>query len=264
MLTSTGARTRLAARPVPQNPNPIRSAFPFFVFCPSTTESPTPTLLFAEASCRQGAHQRTHHRHLLLAARQALAHQVVRRHRQVPFLQRHIGAKAIEERQLEVRRLAQRTVWADLYTVTAEDTAIQRERVAFQRALGHHQRPGRTDLHTGATRDAVRIVQADIERRGDNRVEAFAEHTVAVGTNHVMADAHALRTVDALVGIAQDEAVRQVQLVVVIIARLTVMEAVIRQAMLEAVLLQVTLPGGRAGALQTPRRLPLRLLGQVA
>jgi len=107
--------------------------------------------LFAKASWRQWTYQGTHHRHILLAARQALAHQEVRRNRQVGLFQRHIRAEAVEERQLEVWRLAQGTVRTDLYAVTTEDTAIQREGVAFQRALGHHQRTGRTDLHTGTT-----------------------------------------------------------------------------------------------------------------
>src|SRR5260370_34103083 len=79
-----------------------------------------------------------------------------------------------------------------------------------------------------------------------------------------MTDTPALRTVDACVGIAQDKPVRHIKLVVVIIARLTVMEAVLRQAMLNAVLLQITLPCCRAGALQTPSRFTLGLLLQVA
>src|SRR5258708_25942827 len=107
--------------------------------------------LFAQASWRQWTHQGTHHQHILLAARQALAHQEVRRNRQVGLFQRHIRAEAVEERQLEVWRLAQVTVRTHLYPVTTEDTAIQREVVAFQRALSHHPRTGRTDLHTGST-----------------------------------------------------------------------------------------------------------------
>jgi len=94
-------------------------------------------------------------------------------------------------------------------------------------------------------------MQADIERRGHDSIEALTEHAVTVRTNHVVTDTHALRAVDALVWIAQDEAVLHVNVVVVIVARLTVMEAVIGQSMLDTVLLQVTLPGCRAGALQT-------------
>ena len=86
-------------------------------------------------------------------------------------------------------------------------------------------------------------MQTDVERCGHDGIEALPEHAVAVRANHIMADTHALCTVDALVGIAQDEAMRQVHIIIMIVRRLTVMEAVIRQAMLDTVLLQVTLPG---------------------
>src|SRR5581483_4900440 len=79
-----------------------------------------------------------------------------------------------------------------------------------------------------------------------------------------MADAHALRAVDALVGITQDEAVRQVRLVVMVVTRLTIMEAIIRQAKLDAVLLQVTLTGSGTHALQAASRLTLGLFLQVS
>src|SRR5258708_24774815 len=94
--------------------------------------------LFAQASWRQWTYQGTHHRHILLAARQALAHQEVRRNRQVGLFQRHIRAEAVEERQLKVWRLAQGTVRTDLYVVTTKDTVFQREAVYVQRALVHH------------------------------------------------------------------------------------------------------------------------------
>src|SRR5260221_11122848 len=103
-------------------------------------------------------------------------------------------------------------------------------------------------------------MQAEIERREQDSTEALTEHAVTVRTNHVVTDTHALRAVDALVGIAQDEAVRHVNVVVGIVARLTVMEAVIGQSMLDTVLLQVTLPGCRAGALQTTTRFSLSRL----
>src|SRR5579875_136592 len=226
--------------------------------------SPASPLLFADAAWRQRAHQRTHHRQILLAARQALSHQVVRSVRQVILLQRDILAEAMEEGQLEVRRLAKRAMRADLNAVAAEDTAIKREGVARQVALGHHQRTGRADLHAGAAGNAVRIVQADVKRRRDDGIEALAEHAVAVGADHVVADAHALRTVDALVGIAQNEAMRQIHIVVVVVARLAIMEAIIGQAVLDAVLLQVALTGSRAGALQAAARFTLGLLAEIA
>src|SRR5579875_2871956 len=194
--------------------------------------SPASPLLFADAAWRQRAHQRTHHRQILLAARQALSHQVVRSVRQVILLQRDILAEAMEEGQLEVRRLAKRAM--------------------------------RADLHAGAAGDAVRIVQADVKRRRDDGIEALAEHAVAVGADHVVADAHALRTVDALVGIAQNEAMRQIHIVVVVVARLAIMEAIIGQAVLDAVLLQVALTGSRAGALQAAARFTLGLLAEIA
>src|SRR5260370_8001012 len=97
-------------------------------------------------------------------------------------------------------------------------------------------------------------MEAHIERRGHDRIDAVPEHAVTVRTNHVVTDTHALRAVDALVWIAQDEAVRHVDVVVVIVVRLTVMEAVIVQSMLDTVLLPFTLPARRPAALQTTTR----------
>ena len=51
-------------------------------------------------------------------------------------------------------------------------------------------------------------MQGDVEGRRNDGVEALTEHAVAVGANHIVADAHALCTVDALVWITQDEAMR--------------------------------------------------------
>ena len=83
--------------------------------------------LFANAARRQRTHQRTHNGQGFLAAWQALAHQVVRRIRQIILLQSDIFPKAIEERQLKVGRLPQCSMRADLDTITAEDTAIKGE-----------------------------------------------------------------------------------------------------------------------------------------
>ena len=114
--------------------------------------------LFSNASRWQRTYKWTHYRDILLTSRQALAYQVVWSNCKVALLQRDIRSETIEKRQLEIRRLAQSAVRADLYAVTAEDTAVQREGVAFQGALGHHQRSCGTNLHAGATRHAVCIV----------------------------------------------------------------------------------------------------------
>ena len=117
-----------------------------------------PYTLFSNTSWRQRTYKWSHYWQILLTSRQALAYQVIRSNSKVTLLQRYIGAEAIEERQLEIRRLAQCSVRTHLYTVTAEDTAIQREGIAFQGTLGHHQRSSWADLHAGTARDAVRIV----------------------------------------------------------------------------------------------------------
>ena len=54
------------------------------------------------------------------------------------------------------------------------------------------------------------------------------------------------------------------KLVIVVVARLAVVEAVVFEVVLEAVLLQVALPRRRAGALEAAARLALRLLLRVA
>src|SRR6184192_2428493 len=93
-----------------------------------------------------------------------------------------------------------------LDAVAAEDTAVESESITVQSSLGHHQRPRRADLHACSTGYTVGIMQAHVEGRRNDGVEALTEHAVAVGANHIVAHPHALRTVDALVGIAQDEA----------------------------------------------------------
>src|ERR1019366_4784916 len=107
-------------------------------------------------------------------------------------------------------------------------------------------------------------MQADVKWCRDNGIETLTEHAVAVRPNHIMADTHTLRTVDTLVGIAQDKAVRQVQVVVMVVAWLSIMEAIIGQSVLDTIFLQVTLSSRRTGALQTPCSFSLSLLLQIA
>ena len=92
-------------------------------------------------------------------------------------------------------------------------------------------------------------MQADIERRRNNGIEALTKHAITVGADHIVTDAHTLGTVDALVRIAQNEAMRQVHIIVMVVAGLTIMETVIGQAMLDTILLQIALSGSRAGTL---------------
>ncbi len=155
----------------------------------------------------------------------------------------------ITGRQLEVGGLTKGTMGAHLNAVSTEDTAIECECITCEVAFRHHQGSRGADLDARAAGDAVGIMQADIERRGDNRVESFPEHTVAVGPDHVVTDAHTLRAIDTLIGITQDEAMRQINLIVMVVAGFAIMEAIIRQAVLDAIPLQVTLACSRAGAL---------------
>jgi hypothetical protein len=53
---------------------------------------------------------------------------------------------------------------------------------------------------------------------------------------------------------------RHVKAIVMVILGLTIMETVVLQVVLQAIALQVTLPGGRTGALQAPASLALGLL----
>src|SRR5258707_10397891 len=113
--------------------------------------------LFAQATRRQ--RPRDGHgaqRSVLAAAWHTLAHQERWGARQVVHLHVHIAAEAVVEGELEVRRLAQCAVRADLHTVAAEDAAVEREVPAHELALRHHQRAGWADLHAGAARDTVR------------------------------------------------------------------------------------------------------------
>src|SRR6266700_5783508 len=220
--------------------------------------------IFTNTAWRQRAHQRAHHGQVFLTTRETLPHQVIRCRSQVALLQCQIGTEAIEEGQLEVGRLAQCAMRTDLDAVATEDTAVESEGITVQSSLGHHQRTRRTALHACPTGYTIGVMQANVEGRRNDGVEALTEHAVAVGANHIVAHPHALRTVDTLVGIAQDEAVRQVNFVVVIVARFTIVEAVISQAVLDAILLQVTLAGRGAYTLQAAPRLAFSLFLQIA
>ena len=149
------------------------------------------------------------------------------------FLREHRAAEAAVRRELEVRRLAERAVRADLDAVAAVDAAHDVELVGLEIALAHHQRAGRARLGAGAARHAVGVRQRDVPRRRHDRVVAAAHQSVAVRADHVAADAHALRAVDALVQVAEDEVVAEVVLVVVIVDRLGAVEAVVGEAVLD-------------------------------
>ena len=81
-------------------------------------------VLLPDPPRRQRPDQRAHHGQVLLAAWEALAHQVVGCNGQVAFFKRDIGAETVEERQLEVGGFAERAVRADLHAVAAEDAAV--------------------------------------------------------------------------------------------------------------------------------------------
>ena len=88
------------------------------------------------------------------------------------------------------------------YAVSTEDTTIKSKSISFQSALSHHQRSCRANLHTGATRHTVRIVQADIEWCRDYRVKALTKHTITVWANYVVTNSNTLGAINALIGIA--------------------------------------------------------------
>ena len=79
-----------------------------------------------------------------------------------------------------------------------------------------------------------------------------------------MTDADTLRAVNTLVGVTQNEAMRQVRVIIMIIGWFTIVEAVVGESMLDAILLQVALTSRGTGTLQTTCSLTFGLLSQVA
>src|SRR5437867_3393318 len=180
------------------------------------------------------------------------------------FLPDDRRADAAVGRDLEVRRLPEGLVRADLDTVAAENASVDVELVRLEVALAHHERPGRAGLGARAAGDAVGVVERRVPRRRDDGVVADAHEAVAVRADDVFADAHALRAVDALVEVAKDERVREVVLVVVVVGRLAAVEAVRGEAVLDGLALQVAAAHVRAHALEAPRRLLRGLLARIA
>src|SRR5204863_6580939 len=147
--------------------------------------------------------------------------------------------------------LAERAGRARLDAVDAVDATHDVELVRLQIALAHHQRTGRAGLGARAARDAVGVLQGHVPRRRDDRVVPDAHEAVAVRSDHVAADANALRAVDALVEVAKDEVMTEVVLVIVVVNGLRAVEPVFGQAMLQREPLQMAAPDIRADALET-------------
>ena len=162
-----------------------------------------------------------------------------------------IGAALVAE--LEVRTAAKRVVGARVDADAAEDAAALVDVVLLQHARLGHQRAGRARLRAAAAGDARRGVEAHVERRRDQRVEAGPHEVVAGGADDLLAHVGAATAVDAARGLAQDERVRVVADVVVVDAR-------------EAVLVDAAVAEAAALGLERPERRPVldALAAQVA
>ena len=83
--------------------------------------------LLAQPPRRQRAHNRIGAKRAIFAPpRNTLANEERRSSRQIVHLHVHVAAEAVVEGQLEVGRLAERAMWADLDAVATEDAAVER------------------------------------------------------------------------------------------------------------------------------------------
>src|SRR5664280_635468 len=130
-------------------------------------------------------------------------------HRLLPA---HVG-------QLEVGAAAERVVWAGVDADAAQDAAALVHLVFLEDPRLRHQRARGARLGAAPARDARRVVQAHVERRGHERVEADPHEVVAGGPHDLGADVGAAAAVDAARRLAEDERVAVVADVVVVRAR---------------------------------------------
>ena len=125
-----------------------------------------------------------------------------------------LGAAGV--RELEVGAVAERVVRARIDADPAQDAAALVDLVLLEDARLRHQRAGRARLRAAAARHARRVVEAHVERRRDERVEADPHEVVARGADDLGADVGAAAAVDAARRLAQDERVAVVADVVVV------------------------------------------------
>ena len=140
-----------------------------------------------------------------------------------------------------------------------------------------HQRAGRARLRAPAAGHARRVVEAHVQRRRHQRVEADAHEVVAGGADDLGAHVGAAAAVDAARRLAQDERVAVVADVVVVDAREPVLghaavagalverglERLERRPVLDPQPAQVAEPDRLARALEAAGRLGHRLAARV-
>ena len=186
-----------------------------------------------------------------------------------------LGAARVGE--LEVGAVAQRVVRAGVDADAAQDAAALVDLVLLEDARLGHERAGRARLGAAAAGHARRVVEAHVERRRHERVEADAHEVVAGRADDLRADLGAAAAVDAARRLAQDERVGVVADVVVVDAGEPVLghapvagalvvlrlERLERRPVLDAQAAQVAEADRLAGALEAAGRLGHRLLAGV-
>ena len=180
-------------------------------------------------------------------------------------------------RQLEVAAVAERVVRAGVDADPAQDAAALVDLVLLEDARLRHQGAGRARLGAAAAGHARRVVQAHVERRRDERVEADPHEVVAGRADDLGADLGAAAAVDAARRLAEDERVGVVADVVVVDAGEAVLghapeagalvvlrlERLERRPVLDPEAAQVAEPDRLAGALEAAGRLGDDLLAAV-
>ena len=127
-------------------------------------------------------------------------------------------------RELEVAAVAEGVVRAGVDADPAQDAAALVDLVLLEDARLRHEGAGRAGLGAAAAGHARRVVEAHVERRRHERVEADPHEVVAGRADDLRADLGAAAAVDAARRLAQDERVGVVADVVVVDAG----EAVLR------------------------------------
>ena len=124
--------------------------------------------------------------------------------------------RARRVRELELGAVADRVVGARVDADAAQDAAALVDLVLLEDARLGHQRAGRARLRAAAAGHARRVVEAHVERRRDQRVEADPHEVVARRAHDLGAHVGAAAAVDAARRLAEDERVGVVADVVVV------------------------------------------------
>src|SRR5664280_2056871 len=127
-----------------------------------------------------------------------------------------LGVAAVGVGELVVLTVAEGIVWTGVHADAAQDAATLVDVVFVKNPRLGHERAGWACFGAAAAGDARRVVEAHVERRRHQSVEAGPHEVVAGRADHVGTDGRTTSAVDAARRLAQDEGVAVIADVVVV------------------------------------------------